>query len=246
MNRREFFRVVPPAPVAEPEITLLRFARTAMATVFQVLLPWGTPRADAAASAGLDCIDRLEAQLTVFRETSEVSRLNRLAAQADVPVERGLFELLVLAARLSAESGGAFDITAGPLVKAWGFYRREGRVPSDAELTAAMEKVGMRHVAFDVERRVVRFPRPGVEINLGSIGKGYALDRAGEILRRRFAIDAALLNGGNSSVLALGTPPNDARGWTVGLRNPAEPEERLAVVRLRNRAMATSAATYQN
>jgi thiamine biosynthesis lipoprotein len=85
-----------------------------------------------------------------------------------------------------------------------------------------------------------------VEINLGSIGKGYALDRAGEILKDRFGIDAALLNGGNSSVLAIGAPPNDDRGWTVGLRNPAEPEERLAVVRLRDRAMATSAATYQH
>src|SRR5438105_597013 len=128
MNRRDFLRGACPAPLSEPEITLLRFARTAMATIFEVLLPWGTLRADAAAAAILDRIDRLEAQLTVFRDTSEVSRLNRLAGLAPVPVERGLFDLLTLAARISKETGGAFDITAGPLVKAWGFFRREGRL----------------------------------------------------------------------------------------------------------------------
>src|SRR5690242_7316420 len=99
MNRRDFLQVrttagrrpaprVPPADPS-PEITLLRFARPAMATVFEVLLPWGTPAAETAAGDALDHIDRLEAQLTVYRDTSEVSRLNRLAARAPVPVERG-------------------------------------------------------------------------------------------------------------------------------------------------------------
>src|SRR5437762_10718115 len=124
MNRRDFFRVRPAGPSLDddPEITLLRFARGAMATVFEVLLPWGTQQADAAATAALDVVDRLEAQLTVYRDTSEVSRLNRLAGRAPVPVERGLFDLLTLAARLPAGTGGAFDITGGPLVKACGFF----------------------------------------------------------------------------------------------------------------------------
>jgi thiamine biosynthesis lipoprotein len=245
MNRRDFLRGRASGGIAETEITLLRFGRTAMATVFEVLLPWGIPKAEAAATAALDLIDRLEAQLTVYRDTSEVSRLNRLAATAPMPVEARLFDLFALAARLTAETGGAFDITAGPLVKAWGFFRREGRVPSEAELAAAMDSVGMEHVALDPARRTVRFDRPGVEINLASIGKGYALDQAGEALRRH-GVTAGLLNGGKSSVLAVGTPPDDPRGWTVGIRHPAQPEERLAIVRLRNRAMATSAATYQN
>jgi thiamine biosynthesis lipoprotein len=246
MNRREFLRVVPYARVVESEIALLRFARAAMATVFQILFPWGTRSGDAAAAAALDLIDRLEAQLTVFRESSEVSRLNRLADYADVPVESELFDLLVLARRINEKTGGAFDITAGPLVKAWGFFRRQGRVPSDAELADAMEHVGMRYVAMESDRRSVRYRRTGMEINLGSIGKGYALDRAADVLKDQFGIDAALLNGGNSSVVAIGTPPNGDCGWTVGLRNPAEPDERLAVVRLRDRGMATSAATYQH
>ena len=162
------------------------------------------------------------------------------------PRRSRLFDLLLLAARITTETGGAFDITAGPLIRAWGFFRREGRVPEMADLAAAMEKVGMGHVALDDDRRTVRFDRAGVEINLGSIGKGYALDRTAELLRSKFNIMAGLLNGGNSSVLALGTPPSDPHGWSVGLRNPVRPEERLAVVRLRGRAMATSASTYQH
>src|SRR5262249_28270062 len=150
------------------------------------------------AADALDHIDRLEAQLTVYRDTSEVSRLNRLAARAPMPVEPGLFDLLALAERITAETGGAFDVTAGPLIKAWGFFHRQGRGRDAAELADAMSRVGMRYVALDPERRSVRYLRDGVEINLGSIGKGYALDRVGELLRRTHGVTAGLLNGGNS------------------------------------------------
>jgi thiamine biosynthesis lipoprotein len=217
-----------------------------MATVFEVLLPWGTPRAEIAGGAVLDLIDRLESQLTVYRPTSEISRLNRIAARAPVPVERRLFDLLALASEITTQTGGAFDVTAGPLIKAWGFFQRQGQVPTDGDLAAALENVGMDHVALDAVRCAVQYDQPGVEINLGSIGKGYALDRAGELLRESHGISTGLINGGNSSVLALGCPPNGPGGWTVGLRNPSCPEERLAVVRLRGRAMATSAFTYQH
>jgi thiamine biosynthesis lipoprotein len=190
-------------------------------------------------------IDRLEAQLTVYRATSEVSRLNRLAPLALVPVESHLFDLLSLAQRLSRKTGGAFDITTGPLIKVWGFFQRAGKVPSDAELGAAMNVVGMQHISLDHERRSVRFDREGVEINLGSIGKGYALDRATELLRDGWRISSTLLDGGTSSILALGSPPDDAHGWEVGLKHPWEPR-RLARLRLRDRALATSGARHQH
>src|SRR5262245_2579182 len=149
MNRRDFLQSLPTPAAAPPppaEVALLRVGRRAMATHFEVLLPYNQPAALEAGQDALDLIDRLEDQLTVYRETSEVSRLNRLAPLGWVPVERGLFDLLRTAARLHEETGGAFDVTAGPLIKAWGFYRRQGRVPGEEELQAALACVGMRHV----------------------------------------------------------------------------------------------------
>src|SRR5262245_48501250 len=130
------------------DAVLLRFARRAMATTFEVIVPFGTPGAHEAAEAALDEIDRLEAQLTVYRDTSEVSRLNRLAPHTAIPVEDGLFGLLETAARIHAESEGAFDVSAGALVKAWGFYRGPRRVPSDEERAEALARTGMQHVVL--------------------------------------------------------------------------------------------------
>jgi thiamine biosynthesis lipoprotein len=153
---------------------------------------------------------------------------------------------LTLAARITAETGGAYDITTGTLTKAWGFYRRSGRVPSDAERAEVMTCVGMRHVVLDPERRTAQYLRPGLEINLGSIGKGYALDRVAGLLRDGWGLRAALLHGGSSSVYAIGAEPGNPRGWAVGIRHPWDPERRLAVVRLRDRGLGTSAATFQH
>src|SRR6185369_5324834 len=126
MNRRDFFRArqlssaaghalglfdtIKPETASKEEAALIRFARRAMATKFEVILPFGTPRADAAAEAAFDEIDRLEAQLTVYRETSELSRLNQLAQYTALRVEDGLFELLCEAKTIHEETGGAYDI----------------------------------------------------------------------------------------------------------------------------------------
>jgi thiamine biosynthesis lipoprotein len=217
-----------------------------MATTFEIVLPHGTPAAFEAASAALDEIDRLESQLTVYRDDSEVSRLNQRAALEEVRVDGGLFELLELSARLTKETEGAFDITAGALVKAWGFYRGPRRVPTKAERAEALQRTGMHHVSLNAERQTVRFLRPGLEINLGSIGKGYALDRVAEMLRREFNVASALLHGGHSSVYAIGTMPGDERGWQVGVMHPNDPERRLAIVHLKNQALGTSSATYRH
>jgi thiamine biosynthesis lipoprotein len=265
MNRRDFLNpgqlartaghvlgaleeLTPPAPSSPPpveEVQLIHVARRAMATTFEVVLPLGTAGAIPAAESALDEIDALEGQLTVYRDSSEVSRLNRLAYGGPIPVEEQLFGLLETAARITAETGGAYDITAGALIKAWGFYRGPRRVPPEMERRSVLERVGMRHVVLDPEQRTVRFLRNGLEINLGSIGKGYALDRAARLLRDHWNVTAGLLHGGHSSVYAIGSEPGRADGWGVGLRHPWDPTRRLAVVRLRDRALGTSAATFQ-
>src|SRR5262249_10512984 len=148
--------------------------------------------------------------------------------------EAGLFRLLSLSQQLAADTGGAFDITTGALIKAWGFFRRAGRVPSAEELQGVRGKIGMRHLRLDQQAKTVALGRPGVEINLASIGKGYALDMVAAELRAG-GVAAALIHGGHSSVLALGGDPGASRGWPVGLLDPDEPRRRLAVLRLLDR-----------
>jgi len=233
-------------PSGRPDVALLRVARPAMATTFEVLVPYGTARGLEAAEAALNEVDRLEAQLTVYRESSEVSRMNRLAGVMAVPIQEGLYGLLALAARITRETGGAYDISTGALIKAWGFYRRCQRVPSAAERAEVLSRVGMGYVVLDREGQTVRYLRRGLEINLGSIGKGYALDRAAALLRGDWNLTAGLLHGGHSSVYAIGSAPGDERGWAVGIRHPWDAARRIAVVRLRDGALGTSAATFQH
>lgn len=256
MNRREFLqphrlaKIAGPAlgiaaeleepPPAPGDLVMLRFARQAMATTFEVLLPFDAAAGGEPAQVALDEIDRLETQLTVYRDASEVSRLNAMAAQRPVRVEKNLFDLLTLAKRIHDETHGAFDISVGALIKAWGFYRRQGRVPTLTEREAT--PVGMHHIVLDAERQTVFFERPGIEINLGSIGKGYALDRAAALVD----VPNLLMHGGHSSILARGNETAGSSGWTVGLTDPERPQCRRALVHLRNRAMATSAITYQH
>jgi thiamine biosynthesis lipoprotein len=234
-------------PEAPPgEFALIRVSRRAMATTFEVAIPAGThPDPVAAATAALDLIDDLEDQMTVFRDHSEVSRLNATAAASPVVVEEQLFELFTRCAAWTRETEGAFDIATGALVKAWGFFRREGRVPDASERNEAMARCGFRHVILNPELRSVKFRRAGLELNLGAVGKGYALDRAARLLREEWGILSALLHGGGSSVYAIGHAPGDARGWPVRLKHPTAPGRSLGTVHLRDRGLGTSAATFQ-
>ncbi|HLW63921.1 MAG TPA: FAD:protein FMN transferase [Gemmataceae bacterium] len=229
----------------DSEVTLLRFSHRAMATLFEVMFPFGQPVANEMAAAIFEQIEDLEAQMTVYREDSEVSLLNQRAFDEPVVVEERLYELFLQAERLHRETSGAFDITAGPLIKAWGFFRRQGRVPTPWERQEALSHVGMKFVELNPQDRSVRFRKPGMEINLGSIGKGYALDRAAELLRGR-QIGSALLHGGGSSVVAVGRQPNEPRGWPVGIRHPWREGASLGTIYLQDRALGTSAATYQH
>jgi len=261
MNRRLFFRapelartashVLP--PFAEPVIdetdatfALVRVSRRAMATRFEIAIPYGHPHAVPAAQDALDLIDELEDQLTVFRDHSEVSRLNAGAAEGSVPVSEELFELLRDCAGLTRETEGAFDIATGSLTRAWGFYHREGKLPSPRERSLAMAATGMKHVVLDEANRSIRFRVKGLEFNLGAIGKGYALDRAADLLRTKWGITTALLQGGGSSILGLGTPPDDRRGWSIRLRHPADDGRSLGTVHLADSALGVSAATFQH
>lgn len=222
----------------------LKVSRRAMATTFEIILI-GDDREFLAAAGqeALDEVERLEEQLSVYIPTSEVSWINVRAAWEPVRVEPRLFDLLQRALLFCAETQGAFDITAGPLVKAWGFYRQQGVVPSAETIAQTLEYVGMRHVMLDEENCTVRFDRAGVEINLGSIGKGYAVDRAAVVLRN-LGVETALIHGGYSTIYALGAPP-DTDGWVIGIRHPLDEEQHVSTVTLRDQALSTSGSYEQ-
>jgi thiamine biosynthesis lipoprotein len=218
----------------------VRVHRMAMACRFEVMLASDDAADMAAAREALDAADDIESFLTVFRDDSEVTALNRRASREAVPVSTALFALVQRAAALHAATSGAFDITSTPLSRCWGFLRRDGRLPDDGEIASARELVGMGLVAADETSRTIRFAREGVELNFGAIGKGYALDRMGALLRARGA-SRALLSAGSSSVLALG---GRGRGWPVDLR-PQRASRRVGRLWLRNAAVGTSGAGEQ-
>jgi FAD:protein FMN transferase len=253
VNRRDLMRLRRPSGErsgsANPRVgrfDLVRAHRPAMGSFFEVRLPAGMSAAVDVSCRALDLIEELESQLTVYRDDSEVSELNRTAHLAPVRVERRLFGLLESAVALSRATGGAYDVTSGALSEAWGFVKGPKRVPDAAALAEARARTGWQHLRLDPESLTVAFNREGIRINLGSIGKGYAIDRAIELIRDRSLLDSALVHGGHSSLYALGSPPGQFAGrWEVALRNLFEPEKPLGILRLRNRGLGTSGSAFQ-
>ena len=211
----------------------------AMGTVFTVIAYGRDARTLAqVVNEAFEEIDRLDAQMSNYRPESELEGINRRAAREAIMVEPKLFQLIRDSLRYSEETGGAFDTTVGPLMKAWGFFRGQGRVPSRSELSQVLKRVGYRRVKLDPATRTLRFDAEGVELDLGGIAKGYAVDQVVEILRAN-GVTSALVSSGTSSLYALGAPPEE-RGWKVTLRDPYEPEKVGDVVYLKNYSLSAS------
>jgi thiamine biosynthesis lipoprotein len=200
-------------------MAVLKLARHAMATRFELVLYGDNPVSlRAAGEEALDEIERLESQLSLFKPTSEIAHLNARAASGPVRVTPSVFGLLQHAQRLSEETRGAFDITIAPLVRCWGFMGGTGHLPRPEELAAARAKVGMHLVRLDQNEFSVRFDQGGVMLDLGAIGKGYAIERAVELLRDA-GVTSALVHGGTSTIYGLGHPP-DADFWKIEIPSP--------------------------
>ena len=213
-----------------------------MATRFEIVLHGSEPSAlRAAGEEALDEIDRLEAQLSLYRPGSEVARLNAQAHERAVRVTPGLFRLLEQSRELSLATQGTFDITIAPLVRCWGFMGGTGALPEAEAVAEARALVGIQHLELDAENLTVRFTRPGVMLDFGAIGKGYAVDRATELLREA-GVTSALIHGGTSTAFALGRLPDDAR-WKIAVTSPTNGSAAppVAVVELEDESLSVSA-----
>ncbi|MGH9846694.1 MAG: FAD:protein FMN transferase, partial [Blastocatellia bacterium] len=221
--------------------TLIRHedSRISMACAYTIVVygrdAQSLPRA---VNEAFDEVDRIDRLMSHYKPDSPLSRLNREAADRPVRVEPELFDFIAECLRYSRESGGAFDITVGPLMKAWGFFRGEGRMPAEAELAEARRRVGYQHVVLDHVAKTIRFDRAGVELDLGGIAKGYAVDRAVAVLKRH-GIERALVNACGSTIYGLGAPPG-ASSWRVKLQDPIRRRKAAMTVRLKNQALSVS------
>jgi len=227
-------------PAQQPE--LLRIERTgdAMGAMYSVVL-YGSDQAkmEAATDAAFGEVARLDRMLSNYRADSEWSGVNRHAAQAPVKVSPELFQLLSACLEYSRQSEGAFDISVGPLMKLWGFYKGYGSLPKPDEVAEAIGKIGYRHIHLDSSAGTVSFDRPGVELDPGGIGKGYAVDRMVDVLKR-LGFEIAYVAGSDSSIYGLGAPPTEPRGWRVEIKDPRNPRRAVAEVFLKNMSLSTS------
>ncbi len=198
--------------------------------------------ADQISTLAFEEIDRLEALLSNYRPTSELSRISREAADGPIITDPETFAFLDRSLYWSRESAGAFDITVGPLLRAWGFFFHTGRVPSATELGRLRPHVGWSHVHLDPATRSVSFqPLQPMELDPGSIGKGFAVDRVVALLREQ-GITSAFLSAGNSTLYGLGVPPASA-GWPVHIPDPQHPGKTVSTILLRDASLSTGACT---
>ncbi len=215
----------------------------AMGTVYSIeLYARDTAAADQAMQDAFDEIDRIDDLLSNYKPASELSRINREAPAGPVTTDPETFAFLQRSMEWSRASEGAFDITVGPLLRAWGFFFHAGRVPDEATLAALRERVGWQRVQLDATSRSVLFAdHRKLELDPGSIGKGFAVDRVVALLRTD-GVTAALISAGGSTVYALGAPPGSA-GWPVIVRDPRNGVGQAETLLLKDTSLSTGACT---
>ena len=227
---------------AAPSASSTREYRYVMGTSVEVEAFGGeTVTRQAAIEEAFGAIFEVDRLMSNYRDDSELSLVNRIAAQTAVQVSDPMFSVLEAAQEVSARSQGAFDVTAGPLVRLWGFYSKQPHLPTAEELTAVRPLVDYRNVLLDRQRHEVRLARPGVEIDLGGIAKGFAVDLAAGVLRRH-GLAGFIDAGGNQ--YALGHPEGK-RLWSIGVKDPNDPNRLIGAIETAETSISTS-ANYAN
>jgi thiamine biosynthesis lipoprotein len=195
-------------------------------------------QADAAIDAAFDTIYDIEHLMSDYDPNSQLSLVNREAFERPVQVDADLFEVLTAAKLYSCMSGGAFDVTVGPVVQLWRKAKDNGAAPSAEALAKAKEAVGYENLVLDAENKTVQFAKKGMFLDLGGIAKGYAVDKAVELLQKAGLKGGMVDIGGN--LRCFGTAANGKRHWLIGLQDPQNEDEILMKLNMDDRAVATS------
>jgi thiamine biosynthesis lipoprotein len=174
------------------------------------------PGLRAAAEEAFEEVRRLEDLLSLYRSRSDIGRINAAAGNGKwIPVSPVTYQLLEFALRVGRDTDGGFDPTVGPVVRAWGFHGGDGSRPDPKALADALAACGPAQLEFAAESGAIRLRAAGAQLDLGAVGKGFALDRAAGILEEA-GLGHFLLHGGTSSIVARGSAP-DGGPWLVGL-----------------------------
>jgi FAD:protein FMN transferase len=223
--------------------TRYEFEEGAMGVPMRVVLYARTPaEAECGARAAFDRIQRLNGILSDYDAASELRQMCAAAtADRHVTVSDDLWQVLVQAARVSEATDGAFDITAGPVIRLWRQARALHRLPDGALLREALASIGYRHVVLGPEDRAVRLTLPDMRLDLGGIAKGYAMDQAIDALRQQ-GIASALVDAGGD--IAVSGPPPGEKGWRIAIAGIGEdpPEYYLCIA---NAGVSTSGDRWQ-
>ncbi len=224
---------------AAPQDALYRQARRVMGSLAEIqVYSADASLASRAMAAALDEMQRVDGLLSNYKTDSELSRMNSEAAKAPFRASAELYAFVRQSRAFYDETRGTFDPTMGPLVRAWGFFTPRPSRPTAAEAAAARARSGFDKVRLDDTARSVAYAVEGLEFDPGGIGKGYAADRAAEVLRQ-FGITSALVSAGGSTLYGLGHPPG-RDGWKLAVRDPSSPATSLRFVTLRDNAVSTS------
>ncbi|MGC8737245.1 MAG: FAD:protein FMN transferase [Candidatus Hydrogenedens sp.] len=192
----------------------------------------------------INAVYNLEKHISHYLPDNDLARLNQSAGSGMLKVNSDLFEVIRWSKRYWERTGGAFDPSVGPLLDLWGFYRKNREdLPSDKEISEALKKVGMDKVIINGDEQSVGLTVPGMRLDFGGIGKGLALDRAKTILKGQ-GIQSGILHSGTSSIVAIGTPPNQT-GWKIGIRSPYNKSETIEEFIINDESLSTSSVSEQ-
>ena len=229
-----------PTSAVEGSSQRYEFQQLHMGTRFRIVFysPNPTEVNDAARDA-FARIERLERILSSHREDSELRHVSARAFQGPQVLSRDLYSVLEMSLRFSRLSQGAFDITIHPFLQLWHSAREQGRLPDGVVVEQERRRVGYRLLLLNPRTRALRFRVPGVQLDLGGIGKGYAADEALKVLREK-GISSALIDAGGD--IRVGEPPPGRRGWTIELSDSSSPGHELL---LSNCAIASSGDAFQ-
>ena len=213
-----------------------RQSRILMGTSVEITVSQVDPKtAEKALEAAFQEVERINRLMSHYRPDSEVSQVSRHAGEKEVRVSAETLEVIERALYFSRLSGGAFDITIGPVFRLWNF--REGKIPDGEKLRENLKRVDYRRIRVDRSRSTVYLDDPRMELDLGAIAKGYAVDRAGEVLKKR-GVENFLVNAGGD--LRVAGRKEKEIPWTIGIQHPRLPSDLIVKIQSKNAGIATS------